>query len=381
MRALLVLAILLGAAGSAAAYPHFQLSSGTIQCAQCHIAPAGGGLLTPWGQDEGGDTISMTGGDGHFLHGAVQLPEWLALGGDFRLAALANDTNSSNGTELAAFPMQADVATHVGNEFSLTAVVGARGAVRSGTPNSPQMNPPVGNATSPSLRSYLIARELYGMWRADSGAYVRAGRYAAPYGLRLADHTAYIRRYLGYNLMEETLGAGGGYIGEGWELHATAFAFDPLQGATRHEIGGAVMFEAQPAAITALGVSARVGKATDDLRAQAGVHAKLWLEPARLMLQGELDGVHQTFDAGASRNQLAAYVGPVLVPSKGVYVGAAYEAFAEDLKFHSLLHQAVDAWISVMPRAHWEVMLSGRGQRIGPNERAAVGLLQLHYYL
>ena len=111
------------------------------------------------------------------------------------------------------------------------------------------------------------------------------------------------------------------------------------------------------------------------------MHAKVWLEGAKLMLQGEAHGVHQTFAAGGNRNQLAAYVGPVLVPARGLYAGVAYEAFAEDLRVRSVLRQALGAWVAVLPRAHWEVMLSSRAQRIGPHERAIVGLLQLHYYL
>ncbi len=365
--------------GRAHAYPHYQLSSGTMQCAQCHVAQAGGGLLTMWGQEEGADTVSM-GGDGHFLHGAIDMPEWLTIGGDVRVAALANNTGGSDGTELAWFPMQADLGVRSGTDtFSVVAVVGARGAVRSGSPDSPASD--AGEATSPSLRSYIVAREVYGIWRKEgaSGPYVRAGRFAAPYGLRLPDHTAYIRRYLGYNLLEETLGASAGTLGDGWELHATAFVFDPLQGATRHEVGGAVMFEAQPTD-AAIGVSARVSRTSDQLRAQGGVHGKLWLAGANLMLQAEVDAVHERF-ADESRNQLAAYAGPVLVPARGLYTGVAYEAFAEDLAVRSVLRQAIGAWISVLPRAHWEVMLSGRGQRIGPDEHALVTLLQLHYYL
>lgn len=381
MRTLVALFVLL-VATRADAYPHYQLSSGTVQCAQCHFAPAGGGLLTMWGREEGADTIAR-GGDGHFAHGLFELPEWLALGGDLRVAALANETGSSDGTELAWFPMQADLGVRAGNDhFAVAAVVGVRGAVRSGSPDSPPTDPPAGGATSPSLRSYLIAREVYAMWQAEpgNGAYVRAGRFAAPYGLRLADHTAYVRRFLGYNLLEETLGIGAGNLGDGWEVHATAFVFDPLQGATRHEIGGAVMAEIQPTDM-AFGASARVGRTDDDTRVQAGVHAKLWLEAAKLLLQGEVDGVHQSFAAGGARNQLAAYVGPVVIPARGVYAGVAYEAFAEDLNVHGVLRQAIGAWLSVLPRAHWEVMLSGRGQRIGPDEHALVGLLQLHYYL
>lgn len=382
LRALAAAALLALAAAPADAYPHLQLSTGTPQCAQCHLAPAGGGLLTAWGQEEGADTIAR-GGDGRFAHGLFQLPDWLAIGGDLRVAALANDTGSDAGTELAVFPMQADLGARVGSDtLSVTAVAGVRGAVRSGSPDSPPRDPPLGDARSPSLRSYMIVRELYASWRAEaqSGAYARVGRFAAPYGLRLADHTAYVRRYLGYNLFEETLSAGAGILGDGWELHATGFAFDPLQGATRHEYGGAVMVEVQPTDL-ALGASSRISRTADDLRVQAGVHAKVWLEAPNLLVQGEVDGVYQTFRAGGSRGQLAVYAGPVVVPVRGVYAGLAYEAFAEDLSVRGVLRQAIGAWLALFPRAHWEVMVSGRGQRIGPQEHAVVGLLQLHYYL
>lgn len=176
MRLTLAFSILLLAARAAAAYPHYQLSSGTQQCAQCHLAPAGGGLLAPWGVEEGADTIAR-GGDGRFLHGLVELPSYLAIGGDLRVAALANTTGSDDGTELAVFPMQADLAARVGGDrLSVTAVVGARGAVRSGAPDAPKSDPPVGEASGPTLRSYLIARELYATWRTDaaSGPYASA---------------------------------------------------------------------------------------------------------------------------------------------------------------------------------------------------------------
>jgi hypothetical protein len=42
---------------------------------------------------------------------------------------------------------------------------------------------------------------------------------------------------------------------------------------------------------------------------------------------------------------------------------------------------SADAWVSVFPRAHFEVMASGRAQRIGPAERAYLAMLQLHYAL
>src|SRR5215510_3775156 len=99
---------LLAGTRQAAAYPQFQFSSGTNRCGQCHYSPGGGGLLTSWGRDESGDTISL-GGDGAFMHGLVSLPSSLQLGGDFRFALLTNDVANPSGADLAAFPMQLDV--------------------------------------------------------------------------------------------------------------------------------------------------------------------------------------------------------------------------------------------------------------------------------
>ncbi|MBA3459197.1 MAG: hypothetical protein H0T46_04495 [Deltaproteobacteria bacterium] len=378
---LIAFVVLVVATGRADAYPHFQLTTGSSQCSQCHVGPAGGGLLTPWGQDEFGDTIA-SGGDGSFLHGAITMPKWLQIGGNIRLAALTNDVGSSDGAEIAVFPMQLDLTLRVASgAWSVVGTVGVRGRVRSGAPDT--MNNPASEVSSPSLASYVISREHYVMWRPEqTGAYARAGRYAAPYGLRLADHTAYVRRYLGFNLLEETYNLGGGWIGEDWEVHATAFAYDPLQGAARKDFGGAAMFEKQATAKLIVGASGRAGIASNNTRLQAGVHGKLWLEDAKLLFQTEVHGVREMFEGGeGNRWQLAAYSGPVFVPIQGIYTGVGYQAFAQDLKVRSVTRHSGDAWISYFPRAHFEVMLSARAQWVGPAERAYLGLLQLHYAL
>jgi hypothetical protein len=370
-------AVALLQAGQATAYPHFQLSSGTPRCNQCHVAPAGGGLLTAWGRAESGDLLSL-GGDGAFLHGAIALPDWLALGGDLRLAALANDTDSSEGAELAVFPMQADLAARVSaGAVSLVTSAGLRGRVRSGSPTSPDSG--ASEVDGSSALSYLVSREHYLYWQPrPTGAYARAGRFYAPYGLRLADHTAYIRRYLGTNLLEETYGLGGGVVQKQWELHLSAYVSDMLRGAARDEVGGAALFELH-GRHAAAGLSARAGVAATDTRLQAGVHGKLLVEPS-LLVMAEIDGVSQSFDAGPSRWQLAGYAGPVWLPTRGLSVGAAYEIFDEDVAVSEVTRHAAGLWTSWLPWAHVEVMLSGRAQRIGTSDRALTALLQLHYY-
>ncbi len=102
----------LASAREAHAYPQFQFSSGTTRCGQCHYSPSGGTLISSWGRDEAGDTISL-GGDGSFLHGLWAPPAWLALGLDLRLAALRNDVGGADSPEVAFFPMQADLYTRL----------------------------------------------------------------------------------------------------------------------------------------------------------------------------------------------------------------------------------------------------------------------------
>src|SRR4051812_43224672 len=76
---------------TAQAYPQWQFSSGTSRCNQCHFSPAGGGLVTGYARDAVGEDLSSIKGNGAFLHGAVELPSWLAIGFDGRGAVLSHD--------------------------------------------------------------------------------------------------------------------------------------------------------------------------------------------------------------------------------------------------------------------------------------------------
>src|SRR3954471_18782816 len=190
--AIVVALTLLGRSRPASAYPQFQFSSGTTRCGQCHYSPSGGTLISSWGRDEAGDTISL-GGDGSFLHGVWAPPAWLALGADIRLAGLRNDVGGADSPEVAFFPMQADLYTRFAYDaFSLNVTLGARGVVR----------PPDASLAgrSSDVGQRMMSREHYLMWRPSAtGPYVRVGRYFSPYGLRFVEHIFFVRANTGYN--------------------------------------------------------------------------------------------------------------------------------------------------------------------------------------
>ena len=197
---------MIASAGRAAAYPQFQLSTGNDTCGTCHLSPAGGGLLNDYGRSEASDTISR-GGDGSFLHGLWEPPAWLQLGADLRGALAARYQDPRR--QLLGFPMQADIYVRAGTQaLSLTVTGGLRGVAR-------QPHPP--------LIERLASREHYVMWRPRTGLYLRAGRFFPVFGLRSQDHTAYVRRYLGFGTLEEPYGIAVGSKGPSWEAHASVF--------------------------------------------------------------------------------------------------------------------------------------------------------------
>jgi hypothetical protein len=377
---------LIALSGRASAYPQFQFSSGTNRCSQCHYSPAGGGLITSWGRDESGDTISL-GGDGAFLHGLWAPPSWLALGADVRLAALRNDVGGPETPEYAAFPMQTDVYARLafGDQVSLYLEGGVRGDV--GRDESV-------NGRITSVADRFISREHYLMWRqGGTGFYLRAGRFFAPYGLRFVEHTYYVRRYTGYDLYDETYTLSGGYVADDWELHASLFAPPPesfpdaLQSVGLRESGGAVYAEKRLAGMSAVALQTRLGSSGEARRYEGGAVGKVWVEKARLLFLGEGDFIRlQVPAASFSENQFVSYLGATFFPVRGVMAGVAYERYQENLSVAGTARNGFDAEVNFFPWAHFELVLFAQVQIIGSGAasegpKASLYMLQLHYYL
>lgn len=373
---------LLLASRPALALPQFQLTSGTNRCGQCHYAPAGTGLISAWGRDESADTISR-GGDGSFLHGLWAPPSWLALGGDIRLVSLYSNTGGPESPELVSFPMQADLYARfvLPAGISLNIIAGDRGITR------PE-DTSIGGRTS-SAADRFMSREHYLMWRPSAtGGYVRAGRFFAPYGLRLVEHIFYVRRFTGNALYEEPYALSGGYVADDWEVHATGFvpipsSFpDPLQSIGYKEKGGTAYGELRFGNLGALGLQTRVGIGNEEARYQGGAIAKAWLESARLLFMGQADVIYQTIKGSSeAQTQFVSYAGLTLMPIRGLMATAAYERFQENLEIARTGHNAYDLEVNFFPWAHFEFLLLGRLQQNTDGTRGTLGMLQFHYYL
>jgi hypothetical protein len=360
VKAVLVVGIVAALAHRADAYPQFQLSREST-CTGCHISPAGGLVLNENGLATA-ETMSTFGGAPEAAHGKLAGPSWLIISGDFRAGAGLNDRVKAQG---AAFPMQAEV----------------DGAVRGG---SITLLATVGVEQGPVVASH----EHWVMWQSEAGAdhglYVRAGRFMPVYGLRLAEHIAYTRRYGQTPLYGETYGAAVAYIDPRWEVHVTGFVHDRIQDPVERGDGAAAYGEVRLAKVASVGLQGRYAKSDEDARTAGGFTAKLWLEPANVLLQGEVQMIRQTFAAGSRRTQLVSYLLGSWFFHEGWMLDVGVGQFDEDLAMSTNDLECIDANVHWFATSHLELLLTNRVQTIGLGSGGATSgftLLQIHYRL
>ena len=380
LAALIVTAVVLRAA-PAAAYPQWQLSTGAERCNQCHYDPAGGGLLTSYGRDAAGEDLSTFGGNGALLHGLGTLPPWLALGADLRAAFVAQGVQDPGGPTVAVFPMQADVEGRValpGTGLSLNGTVGLRGQVR-----DPDVLVPIQNY-QPVSTSEIVSREHFLMYQPETiGSYLRIGRFFAPFGLRFAEHTLYIRRDLGFDELQETYNLSAGVVKPGWELHVSIFAPDFVRHIGSDESGASAYYERRIAGgAAAFALQGRVAQAPGVTRFMGGVVGKAWVEPLRTFLFAEVDGVNLLFDdpAVGTRHQIVAAGGFTVLPAPWLMGTLIGEHNQIDVALPDAW-TAVDALVNWFPYAHIELQAMGRLQVPTGGETAKTFFFQVHYFL
>jgi hypothetical protein len=362
----------------AGAYPQWQLSTGEARCNQCHIAPAGGGLLSRYGRDLVGDELSTFSGDGALLHGAAKVPRWLALGADVRGAYLTEGPREKAAATPATFPVEAQAeALVVLGQVSVYGSLGMRGQLHDDNALVPPQD------YQPAPNAWLVSREHWLMWQQPGrGLYVRAGRYFAPFGLRLAEPAAYLRRDLGFGELEESYNLSAGYVSERWELHATAFAPDLLRHYGSDETGGAAYAERRfGKARGAAGAQVKYATSAGVRRTIAGAVGKYYVAPIKTLLFVEADFVRLSIPNFVARGQAIGTLGAAVLPVKGVMVTVLGESYQEDLRVRDAARRAASARIGWFPYAHLEAQFMARAEFAAGGTTTTTLFAQLHYFL
>jgi len=360
----LIVALLVAVPAIAHAYPQYQLAGDTT-CTGCHVSPAGGRLLT-----ENGLAVAQSnawdGNDPAFLHGVVPTPGWLELGGDARFSAGMVDPGAVGG---AAYPMQADLyASAGGHGFT----VFVEGGLRRAQGSSP-----------------VWSREHYVMWQQkpgeSEGLYVRVGRFAPVFGLRLAEHVAYTQRFGGDQLYDEAYGAAVEYVTRAFEVHATGFVHDPIATALERGDGGALYAEVRIGDHAAVGAEGKYSSASDQHLAYGGVTGKLYLEGPEILLLGEAEVVRRRIVGAGGDTAISAigYAHASRSFSHGIMLDVGVGHYDEDTRVAGLYRDAFDVDLHWFQTSHLEWLMTTRLELLdhGAGTNGGYVLAQVHYRL
>lgn len=364
MRSLIVLAFLVAATGTAAAYPQFQLSKDQT-CSGCHLSPAGGGLLNENGLSTA-ESISQYGQAPELMYGKIPLPSWLALGGDFRLAGGYVRTPQN---DPALIPMQGDLYGHATfGHIQLQVTAGGRPS---------EYN----NRAS----TYFWSREHYIQYQSDEGSsdglFIRVGRFMPVMGLRFAEHVDFTRIYGGTPLYGETYGAAVEYIQPRYEVHLSGFIKDPLIDPVVHDNGGALYAEYRVNEQTSLGVESMVSFSDDDRHYRYGLTAKRYFPSQDALLEFEGQFVNQVIVAGGAPNQLVGYLMLSKFLGKAFLLDVGLGHYDEDIRIKGLDRDALDVNLHWFMNSHLELILQNRVDVLTYGPTGAWTLLQAHYRL
>jgi hypothetical protein len=126
---------------------------------------------------------------GEFLWGLLKTPDWLLLGGSYRHLMVYRPTTEA--TKFSTFPMMMDLYGQVqlGN-FRIEGSLGvARVDVGSPYARAAQLTTNQGDQWNLLSRSHWLGYDL-----ADGAITIRAGHMNLPYGIRIPEHTMWVRK-------------------------------------------------------------------------------------------------------------------------------------------------------------------------------------------
>lgn len=276
-----VAALALAAALPAAAEPYFAVESG-LKCAQCHANPTGGGLRTAFGNVWAQTQMAARRlGPDDAAPWTGQVVDFLAIGGNARFDARYVDVPGRPATN--AFE------TEEARAYLQAALIPGRLFVSLDERVAP------GNATNMEAALRLAS--------GDGGRYVKAGRFYLPFGWRLEDDNALVRRLSGINMQAPDEGLELGLETDRWS--AQVALTNGTAGAPERDTGKQVVARLEHVrADWRLGASALFNDTDGGTRKAAALFAGLRLGPTHWL--AEIDFVDDGALGPAGREQSAA---------------------------------------------------------------------------
>jgi hypothetical protein len=320
-------------------------------CTACHVSPTGGGVLTQYGRELSRAILPTFGteneNESKFAYGIVTPPTWLDLMGMYRsVYAYQNTPYVSEGKYIY---MQGDIegAAHFLDHFYADVAIGYQ-------------NPP--GATD--LSDHVISRRFYLNYRPTDELSFRAGRFYPAFGINTPDHVIPTKRDLGWDEGQETDNIEAAWIGETYNLFATADLGRLDTPSAHREQGFALTPSVAVVDHYKIGLSYFYGNGLDTTRNVIGPWGILGFTP-RFFLLTELYFQQQSSKTGAFDSRWGAVnyqrLDYELIQGLHVYATQDYSR----LRFSDArsLANSFGAGLQWFPRPHFEINLQWQKQK------------------
>ncbi|HYU41823.1 MAG TPA: hypothetical protein VEQ84_06705 [Vicinamibacteria bacterium] len=169
------------------------------RCTTCHFSPTGGGLLTPYGRSLTRQELSTTGGG----HGPAPGSGPSRAGEEGPLFGLLGDSLGPVSVGIDLRPSHLDVRFPAGKDdrnLLMNAAIWAAFRAKGWTMYGELGRQPLRSGTRVDSFEHWVG------YQSEKGLGFRAGRFLPAYGIRFADHTAFNRRPLGLDTVDQIYG-------------------------------------------------------------------------------------------------------------------------------------------------------------------------------
>jgi hypothetical protein len=175
-------------------YPE-NIRLGYSSCQSCHVSPTGSGLLTTYGRELTEEKLSTWASkdSSKFLHGFVELPAQVNLGGNIRYLSLNIDNDLFSYKRNFLMQAELELALQIWDGLQF---VGSLGSY---------------DGQTDSQQHYLL-------YQLNDNWVFRVGRFMPAFGLQLAEHTVSTRKSIFFNEGNESYNAEIGYLSEWGEI-------------------------------------------------------------------------------------------------------------------------------------------------------------------
>lgn len=386
------LLVALAASPDASAYP-WMIAHGYTSCAGCHLDPSGGGALTAYGRSTGQLLLSPNGAEdsgdpgkrADFLLGLVELPKGLTLQADFRGLGFPKPTEQADGSltwGARAILMQSDL--RAGVNVGKAVAYASAGVVSEGGQAAHLSSTDDG-------RWNAVSREYWAGYAPIKGLLVRAGRMELPFGLRIEEHTAYVRTSTRTNLnADQQAGVAASYGTRRYRAEVMGILGNPqVAPADYREQGYSAMAAWSPVKTLEVGASSLVTKANKDIgtlaprtRQAHGVFGRYGGVPhTAIMAEGDL---LRSDDDGVSTSGIAAMVLADVEVTPGLHLRGIEQWCDTDLA--DAVTGATTEWLSAIwffaPRMDLRIDALNGTLRCGDAaDKQMMALGQFHVYL